>query len=534
MSSIKKLFLTSIAFCACAVSTQAQEIFLNLQNAINSPSSIEINVNKNKFHSDLIKLITLEGMSSNTTIDDHSKNKKSFAKYFLSGDDKFSQSNITSAYSDYSKAISASNDNDFQALLLAYKLANIGFFTLAQQSINQITDTELYKSQTDSIKNIFFPTMTLTYDEEILLAELYADIYYNNLAKETTKELSKQSNLLKKSDYANYIMSQAYYEAGEFNKALNHINKAINLKKNSPFYLQYKAKILCETKNYKEALKLLDKIQDSGFIIEKFARGIDIQREFTLANSINDEAKSKLHLAKYFLLIGEYNRALKEANNSINAKKRNFEAYTLVGQIQSSVGEYAKAKEAFNKALSINKKFSPAFEGLGNIEKITGTYENTLYYYNQALKYDKSNLNLRLSIALVLNLTGNSIRAKEICAETVLKYPNSSTLFYVMSEIYPENQLEYLRKSLAINAFNSNAWIDLAEINVLLNKLELAEKYLLSVSVIDKENYKYYYVEGLIHKHHSNFSAAAICFKKSLKLNPNFSPAEKQLNTLNL
>ena len=49
-----------------------------------------------------------------------------------------------------------------------------------------------------------------------------------------------------------------------------------------------------------------------------------------------------------------------------------------------------------------------------------------------------------------------------------------------------------------------------------------------------KKDYKYYYVEGLLNKHNSNYSAATISFKKALKLNPNYTPAEKELNTLNL
>lgn len=529
-----KLLISGLLFASITCCASAQQIHLNLQSPKVSPSSVEINVNRNKTTSDLIKLITLDGMSSTENVADITLNKNSFGKYFISGDDKFAQANITAAYSDYTKAVMASNNNDFQALLVAYKLANIGFFTLSQHAINQIADTELYSKQTTSIKEIFFPEIALTYDEEILLAELYADIYYNNLAQETIKELGKNSNLLKKSDYANYIMSQAYFESGEYSKAMSSINKALNIKKNSPFYLQYKAKILCETKDYNDALKILNKISSTNFIIDRFQKGINIQREFTLANAYKEQAKSKYHLSKYFLLIGEYKRALKEVNSSISAKKRNFEAYTLMGQIQLETGDFVNAKDSFNKALNFNKKYAPALQGLGNIEKNTGTYKKTLSYYNQAQKFDKSNLSLALSIAQVLNLTGESAKAKEICAAAILKYPNSSELYYQMSQIYPEKQFEYLRKSLSLNAFNSDAWVDLAEINILQNNIDLAEKYLLSVRVSDKENYKYYYVEGLLNKYNSNFTAAGASFKKSLKLNPNYTPAEKELNTLNL
>ena len=73
----------------------------------------------------------------------------------------------------------------------------------------------------------------------------------------------------------------------------------------------------------------------------------------------------------------------------------------------------------------------------------------------------------------------------------------------------------------------------MAEINISEN-IELAEKYLMSVKISGAENYKYYYVEGLLNKQNGNISAAIISFKNSLKLNPNYNPSQKELNTLNL
>ena len=532
--SNKRIILASALALLVSANVYAQEVSVELKQPQESESTIEINLGKNKINSDLIKLITLEGMTSTQSVDNTILGKNSFAKYFLSGDDKFAQSNITAAYNDYTKAVAASDDNDFQALLVAYKLANIGFFTLSQHAINQIDDVQLYKSQTDAMKQLFYPSVALSYDEEILLAEMYADIYYNNLSKEITRELSRHHGLLKKSDYANYIMAQAYFEAGEFHKALNAINRALNIKKNSPFYMQYKAKILCETKDYAQALKILTKIQESGYTIEKFRNNVEIQKEFTLSYATKDTAKAKYHLAKYFFLIGEYNRALKEVSASISAKKKNYEAYALAGIIQTKIGEHSKAKESLNKSLTYNKKYSPAYVGLGYLEKLTGTYENVLSYFNQALKYDKNNLVMSIELAKLLNLVGNEIRAKEICSNLILKYPDSSELFYALSEIYPQNQYEYLRQSLSLNAFNNDAWIDFAELNLYQNGVEQAEKYLKAVKVTDKENYKYYYVEGLINKQLGDYTSAGVSFKKSLKLNPNYTPAQKELNTLHL
>ena len=530
----KTNIILSIAVLLSFENAFASEMKLNLQTPKSSNSSVEININRNKTNSDIIKLITLEGMTSTENVKDINTNKNSFGKYILSGDDKFSQGNVAAAYSDYAKAILASAGSDFQLLLASYKMANIGFFSLSQNAINSIKDKTLYQKQVDAIKEIFFPSAALSYDEEIQLAELYTDIYYNNLSKETGKDLSKQTTLLKKSDYANYILAQAHYESDDFNKAINAINKALNIKKNSPFYLQYKAKILCATKDYKDALKIINKILSQNLVSERFNQSLYAQKEFTISSAAKDTASSKYHLANYFLMIGEYNRALKEATNSANAKKKNVEAYTLIGDIQTETGDFSTAKEAYNKALLLNKKYAPAYKGLGNIEKATGTYEDAISYYSQAQKFNKNDVNTQIMLAELLYRTGDTLKAKEICASVTLKNPNSSNLYYIMSEIYPEQQFEYLRKAISLNAFNNDAWIDLAEAHLLKNQTDLAEKYLMYVKVSDKENYKYYYVEGLMNKNLGNFQAAAVSFRKSLKLNPNYTPAQKELNTLNL
>ena len=93
---------------------------------------------------------------------------------------------------------------------LAYKFANIGLFSLAQDAINNIQDRELYNTQIQLIKSRLFPQMVLSYDDEILLAQNYTEIYYNNLAFEVARDMSKMPERYKRSDYAHYILSQAY------------------------------------------------------------------------------------------------------------------------------------------------------------------------------------------------------------------------------------------------------------------------------------------------------------------------------------
>ena len=242
--------------------------------------------------------------------------------------DKFAQGNITSAYRDYKTILQFSENEDFVNLGFAYKFANIGLFSLAQEAINNIKDRELYNNQIQLIKARFFPQVVLSYDDEILLAQNYTEIYYNNLAFEVARDMAKMPEKFKRSDYAHYILSQAYYNTKEYNKAINEINKALSINPDNANYVKYKAQIYCETNKFSEAVKLLDSLIASDINILDYKTDLEGLRYYTLAKATKDREKSKYYLANYFVKIGDTSRAIKELNQNINANKNAYESMT--------------------------------------------------------------------------------------------------------------------------------------------------------------------------------------------------------------
>ena len=122
------------------------------------------------------------------------------------------------AYREFNKLIHAYDNNDFLYFNLAYEFSQMGLFSLAQNCIVQIDDRQIWVNQIENLKNCYFPCVTMSLDEEIYLAELYSDINYNNYSEESLDELSKNQKLLKKLDYANYIMALAYYKNNNYSK----------------------------------------------------------------------------------------------------------------------------------------------------------------------------------------------------------------------------------------------------------------------------------------------------------------------------
>ena len=171
----KALIYTVISvLTASAVFAEEKPLIFNAP-ALNRDSIKQIR-NQN-IADDFLKIITYspETKHASTSID--------ATKKYDEAKEKFAQGNITAAYKDFKEVVQQSKHNDFVNIGLAYKFANLGFFSLSQEAILNIEDQELYKNQIELIKLRLYPRVALSYDEEIYLAQNFTEIYFNNLAK---------------------------------------------------------------------------------------------------------------------------------------------------------------------------------------------------------------------------------------------------------------------------------------------------------------------------------------------------------------
>ena len=62
------------------------------------------------------------------------------------------------------------------------------------------------------------------------------------------------------------------------------------------------------------------------------------------------------------------------------------------------------------------------------------------------------------------------------------------------------------------------------------NNLDNATNYLSIAKYIDENDFRYYYYQGLVFKNKGLPADAKRSFRKSLKLNPNYTPAKEELS----
>lgn len=431
--------------------------------------------------------------------------------------ERFEQSNVTVAYKNYQALIESGTLTDFHYMQLAWQLAEIGFYSLSEEAMNKISYNQMCKNYNDIIEKYYFPKYKPLYEEEIFLANIYTSIHYNNLTRESVFDLMKKDKLIRKSDYANYLAATALFSDKDYARAGNFINKALSMESENVKYLILKAKILTAQNKYSDALKIVSSLEKKKIISSNKYSEIDTLKYYILSKSIKNEVKAKYYLAYYFYLNNDNTRALNELS-TLAFKAKSDEVHYLMGEIYFGDKDYPKAFENYTKALTYNKRSSNAYKGLAKLYLIKNDYNNSLNYYLKAFKLNRNNEDTASDISALYLITNNLKEAKKYCDKTLFINSESYKGYFLLSKLRPDKSVENLKKSLIINPFYLNTWIELSEISLTNNDAVSAEKYLQSVGFINSNDYRYYYLRGKIAQAKSQNETAEKNFKEAVSL----------------
>ena len=525
---ITTIFLSTFTVMPCLAQKTTNDIVTTPISTFNK-ENLKI-IKNNELTNDFLKIITFSQDTASQSF--VNPTKIDYAKMYADANEKFTQGNITSAYKAYKEVILVSAKEDFVSLGLAYKFANIGLFTLAQEAINNIQDRELYNTQIQLIKSRLFPQVVLSYDDEIFLAQNYTEIYYNNLAFEVARDMNKMPEHYKRSDYAHYILSQAYYNTKEYNKAINEINKAISINPDNANYLKYKAQIFCETNKYPESIKILDNLLNTNINILDYRNDIEGLKYYTQAKATKDRAKSSYYLANYFIKAQDDQRAIKELTQNISNNKKDYKSMVLLADINFRQNNLSDAMDYYEKAYKIKKNDSQILTGIANMYLFKKDYKNALDFYLKATKQNKNDTESLIKASLcykMLNITDKSV---ELANKTFEKENISAQTYYIASQINDIKNIQYLKKTVSIDPMFVDAWLDLANISLKNNRDDLAKIYLDTVKYLNKKNARYYYYCGLLNKKLGHNDKAVQDLKKALELNSLYDEAAEALKSI--
>lgn len=489
----------------------------------NYGSSGEVNIDLNKT-SDNYKKINI---SENDTF-----------YYFVNATDRFVQANIRASWDDFKKLINSADNDDFMYISYANKMADLGFFDLATLASSKIKDNDIAGLSMDAMKRFYFPRRKLKSDDEMVLAEAYSNILYNNQSSEATNELLKNEALLSNSDYANYLVALGSYKSNMFKRAAKYINIAIIQNPSNLNYQVLKAKILAENDEPIEAMKTVENLKKQNLYSYEYERKIKSLEQFVLYKTKKNEWEKDYHLGYYYYFEDDDSKAIRSLQSALSSKKRANTGmiYALMSQVYLDMNEFEKAADTAKKAYKLDKNSPKALITLGDLSYRDKNYKQALDYYKKAANQDKKSYIPLVKEAQAYQQLANTKKAEEIYTKVLKTHSDSWEAYYNVAlldkPVDKEKSVIYLKKTLAVNPLYENAWIELAKTEIDKGNYDIAAKYLSNAFYIDENDFRYYYYQGLVNANSGDFTQAQYNFKKSLKLNANFADAQTALDSV--
>ncbi len=526
-NSRKFIIICAICFLTSGISF-AQNINLN-QEKNSSGANINLNLKGNTSSEIKINLNQKNNVDSSFNI--------GFSKddYFLditNATDKFVQRNIRASWEEFQSVIKNTTPNDFYYCILANKMAEIGFFDLADLAFASIKDKGLTETFQKSIKRFYYPANSINVDDEIFLAQIYSDVSFNNQSSEATKELLKNTKI-NGIDYANYLIGLGYYKSNNYKEALIYINKAIKLNPNNLNYLYLKAKIYADNGKNEDALKIVKNLKNTNINSLIYKNKILALENYVLYKTKKSVGEKNYYLGLYYYTENDYSKSLKSLQAALSDKRApKSKIYGLISQLYFLMQDNQKASEAAKKAHRYDLNQYYATMTLGDLSFYNKIYKNAISYYKKASNKDDSRFIATIKLAKTYEKTGDIKKAKEIYEKILKQNPYNSNAHYELGLLDDSITEKNMRKAVEYNIYYANAWAELAKAEISKKNYDLAMQYLADTYYIDENNFKYYYYQGLLNKDIKDFAKAKYHFKKCLKINPGNPAAERELKNI--
>ncbi len=308
---------------------------------------------------------------------------------------------------------------------------------------------------------------------------------------ECIKNINKVLSINENDDLALYYKSCIYEILGDYNNALNEINKSLDVYPRSIYCAKlgdiiYKLKKLAKDGNYEQALaKYNESIDlDDTLPYGYFGLGItyyNLMEEIAALkyfDTILDMDMGYLYEDEQFLiltytLIGKgdiednkrfFNEALNLINELLAKERDNVEYWKLKGYVLYRLERYSEAIEMYNYSLSISPNDTDALESIAILNIRVGNYIEAINIYEKLSTIDYKNshkyelliaeinkareMGVKIDKELTSPLLGNiciyySIRSLNIyILETIIKYITENPmvaygLFYNLLESEP-------------------------------------------------------------------------------------------------
>lgn len=277
--------------------------------------------------------------------------------------------------------------------------------------------------------------------------------------------------------------SKTFFRMNRFTKGLSDVSKAYRMDSSSITMRLVHADYMLLNN------KILVARNDFNFIIDKQPANTD----------------AYLGMAKSYLIVGDFNNAFEYINIALKKDKYLLDAYLMKGLIYKSKKNWSLAISSYQTAVQIDPNCYEGFVALGSIYE---AQEDTLalQFYEAALNINPNGADALYGKALYLQYHDSIQAAQQIYRKITSADTSKYRAFYNQGWI-----------KLVLQEDNDSAAY------FFLKTLEIAPKY------IDA-----WYNLGLTYKHRNSNAQARMCFQNAIKIDPKYSLAIKELESLPL
>ncbi len=354
--------------------------------------------------------------------------------------------------------------------------------------------------------------------------------------------LSSCTNIPGTGSYTYESRGNSYYENGEYDKAIECYNKALD--KNSKRESIYcgKAKALKALGKYNEALECCEKAlsldshsadayntKGSSFI--GLSKNKEALESYKKALELDPENPTYLSNVSFALNgLEKYEEALTYSENAVKRNPRLTAAYINMGNALEGLGKTEEALKSYDKAIKFDPKEPRAYSNKGcalqNIYKDREAIENFDKAlgidpkYHEALYYKADSLIYLGNYEEAVKCLDKSI---ELNPDNAEYYEGKGRALYFLGK-YNES-IECLDKSLIITPEYSNALLWKAKNYLYLEEYDKAKEICETVLKKDPENPFAYDVKGNMLVLQHKYKDAIPLFDKAIELSPNYEDA---------
>ena len=252
----------------------------------------------------------------------------------------------------------------------------------------------------------------------------------------------------------------------------------------------------------------------SKFIIKQaFAEAIDLHKKNQLDDakqiykkilSVDESDANANHLISLIYLVERnYQDALKHIELAIIKEPNQAIFHSNYGGLLQTIGRIDDAIKSYKKSLKIDKKCFQSLYSLGIIYTDKKEYKKAKDFYIKAINVNEKSAEAHNNLANLYNFL-NDDKAEQHYLKTIQLQPQ---------EIYPRLNL-------------SNHYIRLLK----FKKAKEVLDELIRADLVSKEVYNN---QGIVFKGLDDNSRAEEMFKKALEIDPSFTLAQKNLDSLN-